>query len=123
LKGLLDPNRLAQWAVLPEQVLQSITVLANEDMIKDATYEGYDTPDGKRFKMGIDLTDDGRNRLWQYSKNNMNKQLLLVEDGVAIAAPQIKSELRDTRMEIAQLPDEGLVQDTIKLIKDKKGSS
>ncbi len=71
----------------------------------------------------IEMTDEGRRRLWQYSEDKIGTQLLLIVDGVAIAAPKISHELAQGELTITQMADEGLVkEDTVNAInKGKKG--
>lgn len=115
-------DRLAEE---PERVLRSAFVIVNEKQITKASYQKYLTGDGKTMcDLSIDLDDEGRMRLWQYSHDRVGTQILLVADGVAIAAPRILQELRQGELRITQMPDEVLVRDAVETIehsgRDKK---
>lgn len=112
--GRISPERLKRLAQVPERVLDSAQVIVNDDLIERAEYESYKSSDGKPlFNMIVHLTDEGRKRLWQYSKRNANAQLLVTWEGIAIAAPRIKGELALSKVTISQLADEGLVRDAV----------
>ena len=61
----------------------------------------------------INLTDEGRMRLWKYSVGRVESHLLLVADGIPIAAPIIRDELREGELTITQMEDEALVKDAV----------
>jgi hypothetical protein len=56
-------------------------------------------------------SDEGRKRLWKYSINEVGSQILLLVDGIAIAAPRIQHPLTQSQLSIKGLPDEVLVSD------------
>ena len=72
------------------------------------------------FDLDLHVTDDGHLRLWQYSKLHPHDQLLLVSDGVAIAAPRIRHELVSPDLTIVQMPDEGLLQQAVESLQNNK---
>lgn len=118
LEARLDPKRLQGFAAAPERVLHSAKIVINEDAIVDATSVERTSTNGVRFyDLKIDLTEEGRERLWQYSKHRVGSQLLLVVDGIAIGAPRIEHELSGGVVTITQLPDKVLVQDAVDLMK------
>lgn len=118
LEARLDPKRLQGFAAAPERVLHSAKIVINEDAIVDAGYVERTSTNGVRFyDLKIDLTEEGRERLWQYSKHRVGSQLLLVVDGIAIGAPRIEHELSGGVVTITQLPDKVLVQDAVDLMK------
>ena len=121
LLARIDPERLRNFAAAPERVLQSAQVVINDDSIEGATRIERDSTNGVRFyDLRIDLTDDGRQRLWQYSKLRVGSQLLLVVDGIAIGAPRIEHELVGGEVTISQLPDKTLVDDAVQLMNNAK---
>ncbi|MBN9503449.1 MAG: hypothetical protein BGO01_04130 [Armatimonadetes bacterium 55-13] len=116
---LINPKRLANLAAAAESVLQSAQVVCTDAYISKASYKNYMIGSQRLNDLSIELTDEGRNRLWQYSHNRVGSQLLLTVDGVAIAAPRIQHELAQGQLDITQLPDEILVQDAVKAINTK----
>ncbi len=118
LSGFLKAERYAELAQRPEQILRSAKVVLNESFVKDASYSTTDMPDGgKVHKLSIQLSEEGRKRLWQYSRSKVGTQLLLIVDGIAIAAPRIGHELSQGDLEVTQLPDEVLVREAVNGIK------
>lgn len=103
-------------AVPVERVLKSATVVVTENQITKASSRTYDTNDGERSDLTIALTDEGRKRLWKYSLNKVNTQLLLIADGVAIEAPRIQHVLSEGELTVTQMRDKTLVTDAVKMI-------
>jgi hypothetical protein len=116
----IDSGRLQQFARRPEQVLGSIRVLVNERFITDGSYRSYNASTGRLHDLMVGLTPEGRDRLWQYSKGRINHQLLLIVNGIAIAAPRIQHELAQNELSITQMPDEVLVREAVDLINQRK---
>ena len=118
LRTRIDPKSLnSLYADAPSRILANANVVLNESLIEDCSYKAVAGPNGKKlYTIVMNMTDEGRKRLWQFSCRNKGTQLLVVVDGVAIAAPRIRSELAQSEISITQLPDEGLVQDTVELI-------
>jgi hypothetical protein len=54
-----------------------------------------------------------RRRLWKYSRDKVGTQILLVADGVAIAAPRIQHVLAEGELTITQMRDKPLVTDAV----------
>ncbi|AIE86433.1 hypothetical protein OP10G_3065 [Fimbriimonas ginsengisoli Gsoil 348] len=96
-----------------ERVLRSATVIVNESHIKSASYRTYDTSDGLRNDLTVEMTDEGRQRLWKYSHDKVGTQILLVADGVAIEAPRIQHVLAEGELTITQMRDKVLVKDAV----------
>ena len=122
LTQILSDANVKTLTQLPQEVLDSITILANDNMIESASYHPEDSPKGTVYNMDVKLTNEGRNRLWQYSRNNVGTQLLLVTDGIAIAAPRIGTELAQTDLSIENMPDESLVKQAVSIINGSKGA-
>lgn len=121
LLARIDSERLQSFARAPERVLQSAQIVINEDAIVEATATERTSTNGVRFyDLSIKLSDDGRQRLWQYSKLRMGSQLLLVVDGIAIGAPRIEHELAFGEVTISQLPDKTLVDDAAQIMNNAK---
>ena len=106
----------------PRHLLESATVVLNEGAITDASSRDYTANDGKPLTdLTVDLTDEGRRRLWKFSKDRVGDQILLVADDVAIAAPRIEHELALSELTVTQLRDRGLVEEAVATIKGSKG--
>ncbi len=120
LKIYISPQHAKDKSLGPERVLKSATVVINESHIIDASYKKLQSNDGKWFfNLDLELNDEGRRRLWQYSKKRPGTQILFTESGIAIAAPRIQHELAQSSLTITQLHDEGLVQEAIDAIKKR----
>ncbi len=112
LEGRIDPKLAARFAQVPEAMLNSVNVVLNDTMIERASYRTERGSDGrKRHSMALGLTDEGRQRLWKFTRGRVGSQILLVWDGIAVAAPRINHELSQSEVTITQLGDETLVQD------------
>ena len=106
----------------PRKLLKNATVVLNEGYIEDASFKTKKTSEGKTFcDLTVHLSDEGRRRLWKFSKNRVGSQILLIADDVAIAAPRIEHELALSEFTINNMPDQVLVEEAIKSIKDSKG--
>jgi hypothetical protein len=117
IRTMIDPKEAAQYAAAPERLLRSARVIVNDSCVTGASFEEFEGPQGRKlYDMNISLTNEGRMRLWQYSKRAPHTQLLLTVDGTPIAAPWVKRELAQSELTITQLPDQTLVQDTVDAI-------
>ena len=122
LRGTYSQSVFTELAESPERVLRSAKIIVNDTMIKKASYNTYAASTGKLHDLSVELTSEGSDRLWQYSKNRIGTQLLLVANGVPIAAPRIRHELSQSSLDITQMPDEVLVREAVDAInKHKKG--
>ena len=114
LQSRIDPKSAEQYAERPEQILKYAKVVVNDSMIERAESREYDTSSGKRWNLILELNDEGRERLWQFSKPRVGYQLLVVSAGVGIAAPRIEHELMLSELTVTQLEDKRLLDDAIK---------
>jgi preprotein translocase subunit SecD len=88
----------------------------------DAELKRLEASNGARsYNLDVELDQEGRDRLWLYSRGKVGTQLLLVLRGIAVAAPRIDHELSERRVTITQLEDEGIAEETLNAI--KKGGS
>lgn len=122
ITSLIAPTTLSQLAEAPEHVLQSATVVVNESHITKAERNEYDSPNGKRYDLTIHMTDEGRRRLHKYSHDRVGSQLLVITDGIAIAAPRIGHELAQGELTITQMQDRVLVDDAVRILNEKAKS-
>lgn len=119
----ISDKHLAELGEGPQRVLESATIVINENQISRASYDTYDSPRGKMHNLQIDLTPDGVDRMWYFSRNRVGTQLLVVANGIAIAAPRISHELSSSPLQIDKLQDEVLIRDAVDMINKKKGSN
>lgn len=124
LKSRIDPSRLRQFAELPERLLNSIQIILNDDQFEGAEYSSRHTPSSNQttYDLRIRLTPEGKNRLWRYSRGKVGTQLLLIWNGIAVAAPRIDHELAESEVTITQLGEERLVKDTVEAINGGHGA-
>ena len=121
LERLIDPKTNAELARPAQQVLKSATVVVTDEFITSSSNRSYTAGRDELNDLTIELTDEGRQRLWQYSRKRVGSQLLLIVDGVAIAAPRIGHELAQGELQITQMPDRILVEDVVNAINKKTG--
>ncbi len=127
LTGLISSSGLKDAADKSELILGSATVILTDPFIDSASVTPSAIGDASSnssgsamFDLDIKVNDEGRMRLWQYSKMHPRDQLLLVSNGVAIAAPRIRQELMTHDLTVVQMPDEGLVREAAQFINEKK---
>jgi len=120
----LSPENARSLAEYPEHILASAQVVVNDSHIAGASYRNYDTTNGKTNDLTIEMTDEGRRRLWQFSEDRIGTQLMLIVGGIPIAAPRISHELAQGEITITQMADETLVKEAVAALnKHKKGPS
>ena len=114
LESRISDSNLADLAKRPIRVLSLAETIINDSFISHAEIETYRGQDNKELSdLIINLTEEGRMRLWKYSSEHTKFQLLLVVDGVAVAAPRITTELAESSIRITQLPDNGIAEDAM----------
>lgn len=117
LLNRISPKTATARAEAPDRVLKNAKVVINDSMITSANFRTYLTNDGKDMHdLTVTLNDEGRQRLWQYSKHRVGTQLLLCADGIAIAAPRIQHELAQGDLTLTQMADRVLVQSAVDMV-------
>jgi hypothetical protein len=117
LRSRYSPSRVAGLTKIPERLLEMVDVIVSDDHLTGATFRSYDGPNRRKLSdVTLTVTDEGRMRLWKYSNRHPGFQLLLTVDGVAIAAPRIKTELMGREVTLTRIPSEVLVSDAVDLI-------
>jgi len=119
LKTTVAPEHLGHYAGNPESILGKAVILINENYVTKASVEAVPTDTGTLYNLALDLTPDGVDRLWYYSKHRVGFQLLLISNGVAIAAPTIRHELTSSPLVITKLPDQALAKDAADTINNR----
>lgn len=123
LERFISQKEKDRLAAQPEQLLQSAQVLINDSLITSAGSELRLDEKGKDLiTLKIGLNDEGRKRLWKYSRNTQGFALLVVVNGVAIAAPRISTELSQSEISITGLREKRLVDGAVNAIKNLKTS-
>ena len=120
IQTLIGEKHLNELSAGPERVLSSATVIVNEDQVTKASYDTYDSPRGKMNNLQIELTPEGADRMWSFSRGRVGTQLLVVANGIAIAAPRIGHELSASSLQVDKLQDEVLVRDAVDMINKRK---
>lgn len=118
--------RLKQIAEKPERILQNTEVVLTENQLTGAKWQQRkDSNNRPMFDLTIGLTEEGRMRLWKYSREHPGFQLLFTVDGVAVAAPRIRRETVTGEVTVTQLTDERLTKKSADVINQlvKKGTS
>ena len=145
LESRIESDRREFLKRKPYQVLRNTQVLVNESHVLSASFDTYAA--GKNTwlnNISIELTDEGRMQLWKYSHDNKKPdridnfwnlfrrkgqsrkgfQLLFIVDAIAIAAPEITSDLAERKILIKGVPSKELVENAVKLlneaVKDRK---
>lgn len=124
LRDWIKPANLeSRFAADPGRILGNADIALNESFIEGATFIERSGSEGKKlYDIEIQLNDEGRRRLWKYSRQHQGAQLLFIVDGVAIAAPRIRHELAQSTIHITQIPDRSLVEDAVDLINSVRKS-
>lgn len=113
----IDPTNLRRYTEAPERVVRQAHVVLNDSFIEKASYRKRTLPNNEEvYDILITVNEEGRKRLWQYSRRNKGTQLLLVSKGIPIAAPRITGDLAQSDVTITQLEDPTLVEDTVSAI-------
>ena len=120
LENRIDQKRAQELAEKPERVLQYAKVVVNSDLIQTSSFDEYEANDGKKFyNMRLGLTDEGRMRIWQYTKSRIGGSLLVVSNGVGIAAPRIQHELAMSPLTINLIQEKRLVKEAIDILNNR----
>jgi hypothetical protein len=121
LIDIFSDSQAKQYATYPEKILKTAFIVVNSDYITNASYTTRSGPDGKPiYDLHIFLNEEGRKRLWQYSRRRVGDQILLTSNGVAIAAARIRHPLVGGDVTITQMTDQTLLDDLIATIKNSK---
>lgn len=119
LQSQIDEKRKKSLADKPERLLRGAQVLVADQLFEGASYRGYkDDRGADNFDLKIQVSEEARKRLWKYSRDTQGFELLLVVDGIAVAAPRITTQLNGREVTITKLKEQSLVERTIEAIKE-----
>jgi hypothetical protein len=117
LKAKISPARIQELASAPTEILSKAKIILNENFMESArVVSGAGDSEKPEFNLVMNLTDEGRRRLWQYSKLRKGSQLLFVVNGMAIAAPVVSAEIPQSDVTITNLPDGDIAKDAVETI-------
>jgi hypothetical protein len=117
LRSRYSPSRIENLKRVPQELLEMVDVVVSDAHLTGAKFRAYDGPSKRKLcDIKLSVTEEGRMRLWKYSNRHPGFQLLLTVDGVAIAAPRIRTELAEREVTLTRLPSEVLVSDAVDLI-------
>jgi hypothetical protein len=106
LKARFADSQKKELAFNPARLISSAFVVASDQHFAGAKATHYKDNRGyPRSDLAITMTEAGRKRLWKYSVDRSGFQLMLIVNGVAIAAPRITTELAERTINIVALPD------------------
>jgi preprotein translocase subunit SecD len=113
LTRIYSKSNVDELRKTPERVLRGASVLINEQQIVKADSEEVDLGEQKRYDINLQLTDEGRKRLHKYSMDKVGTYVMLIVDGVAVAAPKISHQLTQDELTISGSQDKVLVREAV----------
>jgi len=100
LRGRFSEARIKELTAKPYRVLENAFVVVNDEMITGASKSTYDGGNNQPVTdIRLNLTEEGRLRLWKFSREHPRFQLLFMVS-VALAAPRIGTELAEKNVTI-----------------------
>lgn len=118
LRNKLSPEAIRALADPVVKVLNEVEVLITEETIIDAELRAVPREDGKGdyYAITLETSGDSRDRLWQYTHRRPGAQLLLVSNGVAIAAPVVRHQIKYSTVEITGISEKKLAEEALRFI-------
>jgi hypothetical protein len=121
IRDMYAKSRIEELRQIPSRVLGSANVVVSDAFITGARYVSYDGPEGKPlYNLIITLNEEGRKRLWQFSKKRVGAQLLVTANGIPVAAPRISHALSQSELTVTQMQDRLLVEEAVSEINKSK---
>ena len=116
LRGRFSEESTSQLAEPVLKVLNEVEVLVTEQTISDADLKAVAREDGKgdMYSITLETTGDSRDRLWQYTYRRPGAQLLLVSNGIAIAAPVVRQQIKYSTVEITGISEKKLAEEALR---------
>ena len=121
LNNLTSEAAVRRMAGRVERLLKRVTVLVTEAQITAADLITTPKPGSDKFLFTVDLelSTEGRNRLWQYTYLNPGCQLLFIWKGVAIAAPTVQHEMKYSTARITNIKHERSAQEAVRFLQQR----
>jgi hypothetical protein len=118
LLGQFSATATTRMAGPAQKVLGEVEVLVTEETIVGAEMEAVPREDGKGdfYSILLRVAQESRDRLWQYTYRHPASQLLLVSNGVAIAAPVVRHEIKYSTVEITGIAEQQLAEEALAFI-------
>ncbi|MBX3096966.1 MAG: hypothetical protein KF812_08895 [Fimbriimonadaceae bacterium] len=117
LRSRYSDQRVEELKAKPDRVLRNAFVVVSDPYVMGAS--SSEKPGPRRdvlTDIRLSLSNEGRLRLWKYSRQKPGFQLLFIVNGVAIAAPKIKTELAQSEVTIRNIGDPDLAKDAVETI-------
>jgi hypothetical protein len=120
LRRVYSEERLSALAEPVLKVLNEVEVLVTEATIADAELNATPREDSKgdTYSIRLETSGDSRDRLWQYTYRRPGSQLLLISNGVAIAAPVVRHQIKYSTVEITGIGDKKLAEEALRFIEN-----
>lgn len=130
LKDYKEPFRSVEESLIPtlkrvsesdemkqiKRIAENTVILANDSMITGAEMITNTSTSDVTYDLKIFLTKEAKDRLWKFSSEG-GERILVVADGVPIAAASIGTELASQELLIRQISDKTLLEDAVKLVR------
>ncbi|ARU42993.1 hypothetical protein CCB81_02015 [Armatimonadetes bacterium Uphvl-Ar2] len=114
LASRFSETRLKELTAKPYRVLENAFVVVNDEMITGASKSTYEGNNNQLVTdIRLNLTEEGRLRLWKFSREHPRFQLLFMVNSVALAAPRIGTELAEKSVTIRGVGAEQLAADAV----------
>ena len=118
LRRVFSAEAVSRLAEPVLKVTNEVEVLVTEETIADAKLNAVPREDGKgdMYSIVLETKGDSRDRLWQYTYRRPGSQLLLVSNGVAIAAPVVRHQIKYSTVEITGISEKKLAEEALRFI-------
>jgi hypothetical protein len=113
IQKLYSQRNQQTMASAAERVMRGAQVLINDKHITGAELREVEAGEKKRYDIRINLTEEGRRRLWKYSTDRVGSHVLLIVNGIAVAAPKISHELTQSELTIGGMEDQVLAREAV----------
>ncbi|MCB0824843.1 MAG: hypothetical protein KDC26_01525 [Armatimonadetes bacterium] len=127
ISKLISDTQIDRYRQAPAQLLQSAEVLITDEHLRGCEISSYQDDRGNTITdMSIRVNDEGRKRLWKHSRDTKGFSLMLIVDGVAIAAPEVVSQLGGSEVKISRLMEQRLAEEAkekINVISGQQGKN
>lgn len=98
-----------------EQIAKNSLIVVNRAMIQDASFSETSVGTNRTFNMKLKFNDEAVKRLWKFSHEG-GGSLLVISNGVPIAAADVATVLNSSELEINKIADEKLCKNAVELL-------